>query len=156
MSCSDVSKSVREFVLSHPLIKGAPLLGIVNYSALARMIERRTSRICCKTVNIRVSVLTGTGGEVISEVVELIMSREDIGADGVVVLSSHHFKMNNGSIYRYYPAVAKSTKLPVIIYNFPDRTSVNLSPDFVLGSSGFDEHLIPDLMARGDRVICGL
>lgn len=54
----------------------------------------------------------------IRKVVELIMSREDIGADGVVVISPCHFKMNNGSIYRYYSKVAKSTELRVLSITF--------------------------------------
>ncbi len=64
--------------------------------------------------------------------------------------------MNDGSIYGCYSKVAKSAKRPIIIYNFPDMASVNLSPDLVLRFSGFDEHLITKLMVGGDGVIRGL
>lgn len=150
-------------------------------------------RFAVKTVDKRVPVLIGTGGTVQEEVIELTRFAEREGADGVVVISPYYFKLDSETIYRYYTNIARSTSLPIMLYNFPDRTGSDLTPDLVLGLakefshivaikdtvdnishtrkliqvikeqrpdftilSGFDEYLIPNLMAGGDGVLCGL
>lgn len=144
-------------------------------------------------VNHRIPVLIGTGGTCVEEVVELTQFSEKKGAEAAVVVSPYYFKLDDESIYNYYATVAQCTKLPILIYNFPDRTNVNLSPELVLRLardypnikgikdtvdnishtrmlietvkseikdfhvlSGFDEYLVPNLMAGGDGVLCGL
>jgi len=146
-----------------------------------------------KTVDKRVPVLIGTGGTIQEEVIELTQFAEHEGADGVVVILPYYFKLDSETIYRYYANIAHSTSLPIMLYNFPDRTGVDLTPDLVLSLakefshivaikdtvdnishtrkmiqvvkeqrpdftilSGFDEYLIPNLMAGGDGVLCGL
>lgn len=146
-----------------------------------------------KTVNKRVPVLIGTGGTIQEEVIELTRFAEQAGADGVVVISPYYFKLDSDTLYRYYANVARATSMPIMIYNFPDRTTVDLEPELVLKLakefkhivaikdtvdnishtrklihtvksvrpdfsvlSGFDEYLIPNLMAGGDGAIGGL
>jgi 2-dehydro-3-deoxy-D-pentonate aldolase len=150
-------------------------------------------RFVIRTVNKRTPVLIGTGGTVIEEAVELTRLAEQEGADAVVVISPYYFKLDEESLYRYFAEIAESTKLPVLLYNFPDRTNVNLSPELVLRLAkdynnivgikdtvdsishtrrlievvksecpefsvlaGFDEYLVPNLLAGGDGVLCGL
>lgn len=85
-----------------------------------------------KTVNKRVPVLIGTGGTIVDEVIELTQYAEDKGADAAVVVCPYYFKLDDKSLYEYYAEVARSVKLPIIIYNFPDRTAVNIDPKLVL------------------------
>lgn len=150
-------------------------------------------RFAVRTVAKRVPVLIGTGGTCQEEVIELTQFAEKEGADGVVVVSPYYFKLDSDTIYNYYANLACSTPLPIMLYNFPDRTASDLTPDLVLRLvkafshivaikdtvdnishtrkliqvvkaerpeftvlSGFDEYLIPNLMAGGDGVLCGL
>jgi len=85
-----------------------------------------------KTVNKRVPVLIGTGGTIVDEAIELTQYAEDKGADAAVVVCPYYFKLDDESLYKYYAEVANSVKLPIIIYNFPDRTAVNINPELVL------------------------
>jgi 4-hydroxy-tetrahydrodipicolinate synthase len=146
-----------------------------------------------KTVNKRTNVLIGTGGTVIDEVVSLTKFAESEGADAAVVISPYYFNLDEDSLYRYYAQVASSVEMPIILYNFPDRTSINMSPQLIhklakdysniVGIkdtvdnishtrktieevksdkkefavfSGFDEYLVPNLMAGGNGIITGL
>ncbi|WP_026486769.1 4-hydroxy-tetrahydrodipicolinate synthase [Caldanaerobius polysaccharolyticus] len=88
--------------------------------------------LAVRSVNKRVPVLIGTGGTVMEEVIELTKYAQKSGVDGVVVISPYYFKLDEESIYRYYAEIAKCVDIPIILYNFPDRTSVNLSPHLVL------------------------
>ncbi len=84
------------------------------------------------TVNRRVPVLIGTGGTVVDEVVELTQYADRAGADYAVAISPYYFKLDEESLYRYYAAVAQASDLPLLLYNFPDRTAVDLGPQLVL------------------------
>lgn len=85
-----------------------------------------------KTVNKRVPVLIGTGGTVVKEVIELTKFSEEEGADAAVVVCPYYSKLDDESLYKYYGEIAESVELPIIIYNFPDRTSVNIDSKLVL------------------------
>lgn len=84
------------------------------------------------TVNKRVPVMIGTGGTNVDEVIELTQYAEKAGADYAVAISPYYFKLDEESLYRYYAAIARATQLPILLYNFPDRTAVDLSPNLVL------------------------
>lgn len=146
-----------------------------------------------KTVNKRVKVLVGACGTLVEEVVELTRFIENEGADAAVVICPYYFKLDNQSVYNFYEEVASSVKLPIVIYNFPDRTGVNIDPNLVLKLakdfdnivgikdtvdtlshtrklintvkseikdfavfSGYDEYLIPNLLAGGNGTIGAL
>ncbi|MHC6178816.1 4-hydroxy-tetrahydrodipicolinate synthase [Clostridium sp. JNZ X4-2] len=83
-------------------------------------------------VNKRVPVLVGTGGTDVDEVVELTKFCEKEGADAVVVVCPYYFKLGEDSLYKYYSEIAENTDIPIIMYNFPDRTCVNMSAELIL------------------------
>ncbi len=146
-----------------------------------------------RTVGKRVPVLIGTGGMVEEEVIELTRFAEQEGADGVVVISPYYFRLNTKALFQYYAQLARKTSLPIMLYNFPDRTGIDLDPGLVLQLvkefshivaykdtvdcishtrkviqtvkdyrpdfrvlSGYDEYLIPNLLAGGDGILGGL
>lgn len=166
---------------------------IGEFFALSMEDKKEFIRFVVKTVDKRVPVLIGTGGTVQEEVIELTQFAQQADADGVVIISPYYFKLDSETIYRYYANIARNTSLPIMLYNFPDRTAADLTPDLVLRLakefsnivaikdtvdnishtrkliqlvkaelpnftvlSGFDEYLIPNLMAGGDGVLCGL
>jgi 4-hydroxy-tetrahydrodipicolinate synthase len=114
-------------------INGILFLGSTGeFFSMSMEEKKRLVRFVIKTVNKRVPVLIGTGGTIVEEVIELTQYAEHEGADAAVVVCPYYFKLDDESLYRYYAEVAKSVKLPIIIYNFPDRTSVNIEPKLVL------------------------
>lgn len=175
-------------------INGILFLGSIGeFFALTLEEKKEFIAFAVKTVNKRVPVLVGTGGTIADEVIELTQFAEQAGADAAVVISPYYFTLNEETIYQYYAKLARSTSLPLVLYNFPDRTGYDLTPELVrrlakdfdniVGIkdtvdtishtrkiiqlvkserpdfsvlSGYDEYLIPNLMAGGDGVLSGL
>lgn len=80
-------------------------------------------------VNGRVPVIVGTGSNCTAHAVELSKKAEDMGADALLVVTPYYNKCSQEGLMRHYLAVADSTKLPIIAYNVPGRTGVNMKPE---------------------------
>ena len=74
----------------------------------------------------RVPVLAGAGGYNTREVIELIHALEAIGVDGILSVTPYYNKPTPEGLFQHYKAIAESTRLPIILYNVPGRTGVNL------------------------------
>jgi 4-hydroxy-tetrahydrodipicolinate synthase len=74
----------------------------------------------------RVPVLPGAGGYDTREVIELARELEKIGADGMLSVTPYYNKPTQDGLYEHYQAIAGSTRLPIVLYNVPGRTGVNL------------------------------
>ena len=74
----------------------------------------------------RVPVLAGAGGFNTREVIELIQELQRIGVDGILSVTPYYNKPTQEGLYQHYAAIADSTSLPVVLYNVPGRTGVNL------------------------------
>ncbi|MFY4775714.1 dihydrodipicolinate synthase family protein [Metabacillus sp. RGM 3146] len=85
-----------------------------------------------KTVNRRVPCLIGTGSTSTREAVLLSRHAEEIGADGILAVNPYYAKLSEENLFRHYGEIAEAVKIPVLLYNFPDFTGTDLSPDFVL------------------------
>jgi 4-hydroxy-tetrahydrodipicolinate synthase len=77
----------------------------------------------------RVPVIAGTGSNSTAEAIRLTRAAEEAGADGALLISPYYNKPTQEGIYRHYAAVAEATRLPLIVYNIPGRTSSNISPE---------------------------
>lgn len=84
-----------------------------------------------KIVNKRTQVIIGVGGTSLNEVVELAKYAETAGADAVNVVSPYYFGLDEQSTVPYFGKIAEAIKLPIMLYNFPDRTGNDLNPDLV-------------------------
>jgi len=84
-----------------------------------------------EVVNGRVPFVPGTGSTNHSETLELTKYAEEIGADAVLLITPYYNPPSQEGLFRHFDAVAKSTGLPVILYNIPGRTAVNLEIDTV-------------------------
>ena len=85
-------------------------------------------RFVAKQVNGRIPVIAGTGSNCTATAAENSRRAEDMGADGVLVVTPYYNKCTQGGLVEHYRAVASATSLPVIAYNVPGRTGVNLLP----------------------------
>ena len=77
----------------------------------------------------KVPVIVGTGSNCTAHAVELSKKAEDMGADALLVVTPYYNKCSQEGLMRHYLAVADSTKLPIIAYNVPGRTGVNMKPE---------------------------
>jgi 4-hydroxy-tetrahydrodipicolinate synthase len=79
----------------------------------------------------RVPVLAGTGSNSTKEAIRLTKEAQRAKADGALLITPYYNKPTQDGLFRHFEAVAKETDLPIILYNVPSRTSVNMLPDTV-------------------------
>jgi 4-hydroxy-tetrahydrodipicolinate synthase len=84
----------------------------------------------------RVPVLAGAGGYDTREVIHLAREYERLGVDGILSVTPYYNKPTQEGLFQHYKAIADSTSLPIVLYNVPGRTGVNLEPATVLRLSG--------------------
>jgi 4-hydroxy-tetrahydrodipicolinate synthase len=79
----------------------------------------------------RVPVVAGAGGNATSEALALSAASEKAGAQALLHVTPYYNKPTQEGLYRHYAAIAESTKLPILLYNVPSRTSCDLLPETV-------------------------
>ena len=84
---------------------------------------------CINTVNKRVPVIAGTGSNNTTEAIEYTQHAEKMGADGALVVTPYYNKPTQKGLYQHFKIIAESTSLPIIIYNIPGRSIVDMSID---------------------------
>jgi len=80
----------------------------------------------------RVPVLAGAGGYDTREVIELARDLERVGADGLLSVTPYYNKPTQEGLYQHFKAIAESMGLPIVLYNVPGRTGVNMDVQTVL------------------------
>jgi 4-hydroxy-tetrahydrodipicolinate synthase len=83
-------------------------------------------------VNGRVPVIAGTGSNNTRASIELTKKAEEIGVDAVMLVAPYYNKPNQEGLYQHFKAIAESTSLPVMLYNIPGRSVVNISVDTIV------------------------
>ncbi len=107
-------------------------VGTTGESATMNIAEhKRVIELTVQTVAGRIPVIAGTGANNTLEAVELAESAEQSGADGVLSVVPYYNKPNQEGIYQHFKAVAEHVGIPVLLYNVPGRTVVNMEPDTV-------------------------
>ncbi len=79
----------------------------------------------------RIPVLAGAGGYNTQEVSDLARELESLGADGLLSVTPYYNKPTQEGLYQHYRAIARSTRLPIVLYNVPGRCGTNLEPSTV-------------------------
>jgi 4-hydroxy-tetrahydrodipicolinate synthase len=77
----------------------------------------------------KVPVLAGAGGYDTREAIELARDMERVGADGLLSVTPYYNKPTQEGLYQHFRAIAEATPLPIVLYNVPGRTSVNMSAE---------------------------
>ena len=88
-------------------------------------------RITVETCNGRIPVLAGTGSNATHEAVELTQRAQKLGADGALLITPYYNKPTQEGLYQHFSTVAKETDLPIMLYNVPSRTAINMEPGTV-------------------------
>ena len=74
----------------------------------------------------RVPVIAGAGSNSTREAVSLAQAAEKLGADGILTITPYYNKPNQEGLYQHFAAVRQATRLPLVLYNVPGRTGVNM------------------------------
>jgi 4-hydroxy-tetrahydrodipicolinate synthase len=93
--------------------------------------HHRVVELTIKTVNKRVPVVAGAGSNSTDESLELTKFAKKAGADGVLLITPYYNKPTQEGLYRHFKKIADSVDIPIILYNVPGRTGVNMLPSTV-------------------------
>lgn len=88
-----------------------------------------TVRTIVRAVNGRVPVVAGTGSNCTQNVIDTANRYADIGCAAQLVVTPYYNKTTQEGLYRHYMAIADNTTLPIVIYNVPTRTALDISPE---------------------------
>ena len=91
--------------------------------------HRAAIEFACERVNHRVPVIAGTGSNETDYAVELTKSACASGADGVLVVTPYYNKTTQNGLVKMYETIADASTVPVILYNVPSRTGININPE---------------------------
>ena len=108
-------------------------------------------RITVETCEGKIPVLAGTGSNSTQEAIDLTASAQNLGADGALLITPYYNKPTQEGLYQHFKLVAKETKLPIVLYNVPSRTSINMQPATVARLSKI-ENIVGIKEASGNLV----
>ena len=93
--------------------------------------QRRVVEIVLQETRGRVPVIAGAGGNNTAHVIALAREYERLGVQGLLSVSPYYNKPMQEGLYQHFKAIADATSLPIIVYNVPPRTNVNILPDTI-------------------------
>ena len=91
--------------------------------------HQKVIELCVKEGNGKIPVIAGTGSNSTKEAISLTRHAEKIGADGALVVTPYYNKPTQEGLYQHYKAINDNSGLPIIIYNIPGRSVVDMSVD---------------------------
>ena len=135
--------------------KGLIPVGTTGESpTLSHAEHKRVVEICVEQNDGRAVVIAGAGSNNTAEAVDLAQHAESAGADAVLVVTPYYNKPNQRGLYAHYAAIAQAIDIPIIIYNIPPRSVIDMTPE-TMGRLAADFPNIwgvKDATARLDRV----
>lgn len=90
--------------------------------------KKETIKFAIDVANKRVPIIAGTGGNCTKSAIEMSKYAESVGADAVLVVTPYYNKTTQAGLIAHYKAIAESISIPVILYNVPSRTGLNIAP----------------------------
>ena len=89
--------------------------------------HKRVVDLCVEAAKGRVPVIAGTGSNSTTEAIELTQSAKDSGADAALVVTPYYNKPSQEGLYQHYKAIHDAVDLPIVIYNIPGRSVIDMS-----------------------------
>ena len=113
-----------------------------------------------RVANKRIPIIAGTGANSTHEAIELTKEAKELGADAALLVTPYYNKPTQEGLYQHYKAIADAVELPIILYNVPSRTGVDMQNETVIRLADLPNIVgIKDAtgdVARGQALIQGL
>jgi 4-hydroxy-tetrahydrodipicolinate synthase len=111
---------------------GLVAVGTTGESAtLSHEEHQRVIEICVEEANGRVPVIAGTGSNSTAEAISLTRHAKEVGADAALSVAPYYNKPTQEGLYRHFAAIAEAVDIPILLYNVPGRTVVDISDETV-------------------------
>lgn len=124
--------------------------GTTGESSTMTMEEKlQTIECAVKVSNGRVPIIAGTGSNNTKAVIEMNTKVKELGVDGVLIVTPYYNKTTQEGLVAHYTEIARNTDLPIIMYNVPSRTGVNIKPETCLELSKI-QNIVAVKEASGD------
>jgi 4-hydroxy-tetrahydrodipicolinate synthase len=131
-----------EKIINHLIINGSN--GLVPCGTTGEsptLSHREHKKIIEETIKIadkQVPIIAGTGSNNTAEAIDFIKHAESSGADAALVVTPYYNKPTQGGLYAHFETIANSVKIPIIIYNIPGRSVIDMSIDTMVKLSKID------------------
>lgn len=120
-------------------VKAIIVCGTTGESATMSKEEKQTLiDYAIKKVNNRIQVIVGTGSNNTKDTIEMSKLAENAGADGLLIVTPYYNKPTQAGLIAHYKAIAEAVNIPIMMYNVPSRTGVNIEPSTCLELSKID------------------
>ena len=96
--------------------------------------HQRVTEMCVEVTNGRVPVLAGTGSNSTEEAISLTRHAKECGADAALVVTPYYNKPTQEGLYRHYKAISDAVDIPILIYNIPGRSAVDMTVETMRGA----------------------
>lgn len=100
-------------------------------STMSESEQKETIKFAVEKVNKRTPVIAGTGSNNTKHAINLSRYAQEVGADAVLVVTPYYNKTSQQGLYEHYKAISNSISIPVVLYNVPSRTGLNIAPETV-------------------------
>ena len=153
--CEDGSVDYKSLVrlMEYQLDNGADFFCILATTGetpcLTKDEKQKIKELVVSTVKGRVPILMGCGGNNTAAVVEELKTGDFRGIDGVLSVCPYYNKPSQEGLYQHFKAIAAATSLPVVLYNVPGRTGVNLKADTTVRLARDCENIVAIKEASG-------
>ena len=136
---SKVNHAKLEEIIDYQIANGTDAIVICGTSGEAPTLDDNEHLECVKTAvsatSGRVPVIAGTGSNNTAHAVMMTQESEKLGADAVLCVTPYYNKTSQDGLVKHYNFIADNTNLPVVVYNVPGRTGVNIKPETYLALS---------------------
>jgi len=100
--------------------------------------KKETIKFAVNVANKRIPIIAGTGGNCTKSAIEMSKYAQSVGADAVLVVTPYYNKTTQEGLIAHYKAIADAITIPVVLYNVPSRTGLNITPATCLELSKID------------------
>lgn len=124
----DTLKKLIDFQLSQD-VDALIILGTTGESSTMTLEEKKqVVKFAIDNVHKQIPIIVGAGGNNTKDVIEFSKYAEEVGADGLLLVTPYYNKTTQNGLIMHYTTIAKNTSLPIILYNVPSRTGLNIEP----------------------------
>ncbi|MFF2753975.1 4-hydroxy-tetrahydrodipicolinate synthase [Psychrobacillus sp. NPDC058041] len=135
-SDGDIDYTATENLIEHLLSSGSDSLVVCGTTGesptLSTSEKLELIQFVVEKVNKRVPVIAGTGSNNTAASIDLSLKAEALGVDAIMIVTPYYNKPNQRGMVAHFEAIANATTLPIVLYNIPGRSVVNLEPETIV------------------------